>query len=96
VATSIILTVFVTIYCNSLVAEPSVNWYHKVRPNGQVLVGPWYSWPNTSPCHGEDRRFESGRARHRKKSCRSTALFSMISSAHDADRRSRFRILSNL
>ncbi len=19
----------------------------------------WCSWPNTSPCHGEDRRFES-------------------------------------
>ena len=23
------------------------------------------AWPNTSPCHGEDRRFESGRVRPR-------------------------------
>src|SRR5690348_9527230 len=26
-------------------------------------AGPWCSWPNTPPCHGGDRRFESGRAR---------------------------------
>lgn len=27
---------------------------------------PWYSWPSTPPCHGGDRRFESGRARQNK------------------------------
>lgn len=26
-------------------------------------TGSWCSWPNTPPCHGGDRRFESGRAR---------------------------------
>ena len=29
-------------------------------------LGSWCSWPNTPPCHGGDRRFESGRARHEK------------------------------
>lgn len=28
--------------------------------------GPWCSPVNTSPCHGEDRRFESGRTRHKE------------------------------
>jgi hypothetical protein len=30
-------------------------------------AGPWCSRPNTPPCHGGDRRFESGRARHEKR-----------------------------
>ena len=29
----------------------------------QYRAGPWCSPVNTSPCHGEDRRFKSGRAR---------------------------------
>ena len=29
----------------------------------QCNAGSWCSWPNTPPCHGGDRRFESGRAR---------------------------------
>lgn len=32
---------------------------------GKIKLGlrSWYSWPSTPPCHGGDRRFESGRAR---------------------------------
>ena len=30
------------------------------------MLQPWCSLVNTSPCHGEDRRFKSGRLRKRK------------------------------
>src|SRR3989344_1716523 len=37
------------------------------KPTPATNMGPWCSPVNTSPCHGEDRRFESGRTRHKER-----------------------------
>ncbi len=45
--------------------------------------------PITPPCHGGDRRFESGRARQEKRVTLRVALFSWADIVCDANRRSR-------
>lgn len=44
-----------------------MSYLLKIGSISQSLqLGSWCSWPNTPPCHGGDRRFESGRARQFK------------------------------